>query len=181
MHISVSARHVVIALAGILIGVVLSGAAHAIVESTYRYSTPQTGYLMVPAPAFVPQTNTVAYSNGAALHASTFSCFYAPVSLPQGARMSQLTTWYIKNGTTGGAEAQLQSLSPLNPAFLTAVATVLLNNTSGAVKQASVDVTDPSVQTVNNAHLVYRIILCLSGEESFVSARIGYTYKSAGD
>lgn len=179
MHI-VSARHVAIALAGIVIGVALIGAAHAVVDSTYRYSTPQTGYLMVPAPAFVPESDTVAFSNGAALHAATNSCFYAPVSLPQGAKIAQLTVWYTKSGRDL-AEAQLQSLSPLTPATLTPIAVVLLTNTGGAMRQASFDTFGTLVQTVNNAHFIYRIILCLSGQESFVGARIRYTYTSAGD
>jgi hypothetical protein len=176
----VTARHVAIALAGIVAGVMLTGAAHAIVETSFTYSTPQTGYLMVSAPAFTPQTDTVAYSNGNALHGITNSCFYAPVQLPQGAKMTQLAMWYLKNDTTA-TEIQLQRYSPATPADLTVVATLPFTNSNGVIKKSSANITDTSVQGVNNLKFIYRIIACMSGHESLVTARITYTYTSAGD
>jgi hypothetical protein len=180
MRATIAGRHIAIALAGVLIGLVLSGAANAIVETTFRYSTPQTGYLMIPAAAFAPQSNVDAYSNnGILLDVTGAPCFAAPLNLPQSARITQLATWYQKNDA-GSASAQIVRVTPSAPSAQN-IATLVLPASAGAIHVAAIGVTDPSLQTVNNARYGYFVLQCLTDQEQLVSARIKYTYTRAGD
>jgi hypothetical protein len=172
-------RRMTTALSGIiLVGLALSGAAYAISSATFRYSTPQTGFLMIPAAAFVPETETVVYHSGTELTTTGFGCFYAPVNLPHGAKMTSIAMWYRKNDAvqSGG-----QFLRKPVIGFPIIIANLVSANTNGEEKSFAVSITDPSFQLVNNVRYTYSIFRCLSDAESFVGARITYSYTTAGD
>jgi hypothetical protein len=180
MRTLVTARHLTIALAGILIGFTLSGVAYAISAAGFRYSAPRTGYLMIPAAAFVPEADTAVYTNlGRSLDVTGIACAVAPVNLPDGAKMTQLAMWYSKDDAT---ETSL-SLVRLLPASSTTadIATLNTHDTGGAVKPGHVSIANTALQTVSNEQSSYYLEKCLTDQERFIGARIKYTYTSAGD
>jgi hypothetical protein len=176
-HLTV--RNVITVMSGIVLaGLALSGVAYAVSSAAFRYSTPQTGFLMIPAAAFVPETETVVYHSGTELTTTGFGCFYAPVNLPHGAKMTVLTMWYRKNDAV---QSGAQFLRKPVIGFPIIVANLIPPSTNGEEKSIAVRITDPSLQLVNNAHYAYSIFRCLSDTENFTAARITYTYTSAGD
>jgi hypothetical protein len=180
MRALVTARNIGFVLSGIMIGLMLSGGAHAIVNGAFRYSTPQTGYLTIPAASFVPASNSTVYSNdGSSIVSTGPQCFRAAVNLPQDAKITQLAMWYSKNDDD---PAQL-SLDRVTPAEFntTGIAGLSLVNTGGAGKSAAVNITNTSLQTVNNIRYMYIVNNCISDQEFFAGARIKYTYTTAGD
>jgi hypothetical protein len=180
MRVIVTARHLAIVLSGILIGFTVSGVAYAISAAGFRYSAPKTGYLMLPAAAFVPFSDGTIYSNiGDELDTTGEQCFSAAVNLPNGAKMAQLAMWYSKSDAAP-ENLWLFRVSPSDSSTWT-LATLTAVNTSGATKSAAANITDASLQTVNNARYAYFIGQCISDQEVFASARIKYTYTSAGD
>ena len=84
----------------VLGGVLLGPSAQAVTDTEFRYSTNQRGYLMIPAAALVPSSNTSQYSRGGGFKITTTAvaqvCFLAPVHLPNGARLTALRTWYLR-------------------------------------------------------------------------------------
>jgi hypothetical protein len=180
MRIIVTARHVVIVLAGILIGVVLSGGAHAIVEKAFRYETAQTAYLALAPAAFVAHDNTHDYFNdGISLGGAVDdTCFSAPVILPQGAKITQLAVWNAKNSMIESTVV-LGRNAPLDHT-LVILARLHPENTNGVTELSKVGV-PASKQVVNNTNFVYYVAQCLMSGEIFYGARIAYTYTSAGD
>jgi hypothetical protein len=182
MRTLVTARHLAIALTGILIGFTLSGAAYAISAAGFRYSAPQTGYLVIGAAAFVPQLSTTTYTmdSGLSLAASSSGCFAAPVNLPHGAKITQVAMWYSKTDVPGGFLLQRVALTD-PPSSATVIAEIAPLPTGGVIKSAAVNVTNAPLQTVNNTRYAYAIAQCVSQTETFIGARIKYTYTSAGD
>ncbi len=83
-----------------LAAVSLGPAAQAVTDTEFRYSSAQRGYFMIPASALVPDSNTTPYSlqGGFKLVTSSASqiCFYAPVNVPNGARLTAVRTWYVR-------------------------------------------------------------------------------------
>jgi hypothetical protein len=166
----------------IVVGTALSGAAYAISGPTFTYSTPKTGYLMIPAAAFTPQMQSTTYGNNGVTLQFTNGCFFAPVNLPQDAVMTQLSMWYRKSDATKSEFVLvLRRVTPVHEssgdvAWLDAV------DTDDDVKTVTTAIAGPlAFRTVNNANYGYVLQLCLSSTEAFVSARIKYTYKTAGD
>jgi hypothetical protein len=180
MRTLVTARHLAIALTGILIGFTLSGVAYAISAAGFRYSTPQTGYVTIAGGAFTPLDQNVAFFKGGdELVSSTGSCFFAPVNLPQGAKLTELAMWYAKNDAS--AKSLLVARMSLSTRSTTTISSVGASNTGGGFQSTAAAVTATSVQTVNNKAYAYFLQTCLSNTEEFVSARLTYTYTKAGD
>jgi hypothetical protein len=174
-------RKAAAALSGvILIGVALSGAANAINSAVFRYSAEQTGYLVIPAAAFVPNVPSTVYNNGGDFLESTgLTEFYAPVHLPHGAKITQLAIWYSRDGVGPTGFAFRRRSLPDNSA--SNVALLSTPSTGGQYTATALSITDPSVQIVNNARYAYFLEIGMSDQEIFYSARIRYTYRTAGD
>lgn len=164
---------------GFIAALFLGGAAYAITDTAFNYSTPKTGYLAIPTAAFVARYNSDVYSNfGYVLTTSSSThCFSAPVNLPQGAKMTALAIWYAKNDSD--AVAVTLSRQKLSDGTLDTISTLVPVNTSGVRKPANVNIT--TLQGVDNLHYSYFIEACVSKTEQFYSARIAYTYTDAGD
>jgi hypothetical protein len=180
MRTLVTARHLTIALAGILIGFTLSGAAYAISAAGFRYSAPQTGYLMIPSGAFSPFNQGAIYSrNGAVLSTSNSACFEAPVNLPQGAKVTQLAAWYsLDGGPAGDLNFFRLSLAAQSSEI---VAALTIDDTGAVFKSTASNAVDTSLQTVNNRPFTYFLSHCMAAAEFLLGVRITYTYTSAGD
>ena len=76
---------------GVVATLVLSGTALAVTDTSFTYSTVQTGYLMVGSADLVPESDVSAndYVIGPGYaYSIAGACFNAPIQLPQGARMT---------------------------------------------------------------------------------------------
>jgi hypothetical protein len=162
----------------------LGGAAQAITNTVFRYSTPQRGYLMLDPVGFVPLTNEgpgsynifYYYSGGISTTAAN-SCFGKSIELPQGARLTSLQVWYkkrvsvtlLRHKPSDGSVTHL-----VDKTFATAQATIRPANT--------VIVAGPNVKTINNQVFGYGLVICLPQTAgSFYGARVTYSYQTAGD
>jgi hypothetical protein len=162
---------------------VLSGAAHAITDTAFRYSTPQTGWLSIPPAAFMPISNAYTWANfGYSLTGNTnAACFSAAVNLPQGAKMTAFAFWYQRNDSNNGNFTIALHRQNLKSGSVDEIATIAAANTGGVRKAFSNAITNVSLQTVNNAAYNYVINQCVSATETFYGARIAYSYTTAGD
>lgn len=167
--------------AGAVAGVLMSGTAHAVTDTVFRYATPKTGALTLLAAAFTPAQHTSTWSNvGWSLSgAGGSTCFYAAVNLPQGAKITNLAVWYAKNDSSGSyLFLTREQLSTGNTALVGSVLATDSGNVRGG-KQAAI--TNAAVNTVNNLAYGYYLEKCVSSTEVFYGSRITYTYQTAGD
>ncbi|MGB7259434.1 MAG: hypothetical protein WBD48_15275 [Pseudolabrys sp.] len=183
MKIEFTSRYVALA-AGVAIGVAfaLSGAAHAITDTVFRYSTTQKGFLGFPPSAFAPGNggNTFynIYNDGTLLQvASAQTCVNAPVNLPQGATMTDFAIWYSKQ--TGTAVLTLVTATYSANAD-TVLLTLSLADTASARVGISRAITGAGAR-IDNAHNSYWLRFCADNGTYFNGMRIAYTYTTAGD
>jgi hypothetical protein len=160
----------------------LAGAAHAITDTVFRYSTPKTGTAMYPAAAFGPQNAPATYHNGLVLqNIGSAVCYWAPVNnLPQGAKLTALVMFYV-NEQTAPWSTELTRIRMAAPASSESIAQLTPPNSNGDFRSARLDITDPSMQIVDNQRYVYVMSRCVGSTEYFYSARLDYTYTNAGD
>jgi hypothetical protein len=178
MRSILTARNIVFALsATVIAGLALSGVAHAISSAAFRYSTPKTAYLMFPVAAFMPLTSGGWTGSGDTIAATSQVCFYAPVNLPQGARLTQLIGWYAAVAPHLSGILDIDRTSP-SEMVRTLIGEAKLD---GSKNTAAVSIADASLQTVDNGHYGYYLYLCLDRYSEFRGARIKYTYTTAGD
>src|SRR4051812_30475576 len=102
-------------LGGSIVGaMLLSAVAYAVTAPNFTYSTPQLGALSIPAAAFGVETTATQFTNSGLIAApsSGSASFIAPVNLPQGASLNNLTI-YVKptSGDTIFVEMWRQRLS----------------------------------------------------------------------
>jgi hypothetical protein len=172
----------VVAASGLVAALFASGTAQAITDTIFKYSTAQTGYLVIPAGAFTPQRSGISYINtGDLLSPSSTDqvCFTGPVNLPNGAKMTTLTVWY-QRGAFDEFPFVLLRAKLADGAVETIINTVLAN-TNGVRKGVNLPIA--TLQTVDNLHYAYLIRMCLENSlvPTFYSARFTYTYTNAGD
>jgi hypothetical protein len=160
----------------------LAGAAHAITDTVFRYSTPKNGTAMYGAAAFGPQNAPSTYHNGLVLqNIGSVVCYWAPVNnLPQGAKLTALVMFYV-NDQTAPWSTELSRIRLAAPASSESVAQLTPPNSHGDFRSARLDITDPSMQIVDNLRYVYVMSRCVGSTEYFYSARLDYTYTTAGD
>jgi hypothetical protein len=174
---------VVAASAAVVVALFLSGAAYAVTDSVFRYSTPQTGYLAIPATAFRALDDNYDYyfENRFALRQGTsnFACYAAPVNLPQGADMTVLTAWFANVGGT----ASLKLVRQLHTGFLKDLAVRPLPATATPVnQQVSKAITDAEA-IIDNQNNAYWVEYCVNNGLNAIlfTVRVTYTFTTAGD
>jgi hypothetical protein len=161
----------------------LAGAAHAITDTVFQYSTPKTGYLSIPAAAFGVQTDSTPFFNEggyARSNSPNYVVFVAPVNLPNGTSMERVTFFYgPKSGNTIFVNVLRQKWSDGSTESL---AFKTFNNTSGLRTAANVPISDAAKAPINNGQYNYYITINISTTEDFIfGSRITYTYTNAGD
>ncbi len=170
---------------GIVIGVVatlvLSGTAMAITDTTFTYSTVQTGYLMIGPGDLVPENNGSAddYSLAPVVISGTFACFTAPVHLPQGARMTSVRTSYRSDAATNPG-LLLERFNPVTGAHDYLIAPRSILDDSDTLQYVN-DVIPANLRLVTNSHYLYSYRPCVGSGDVFYGARIAYQYYTAGD
>jgi hypothetical protein len=174
-------RGQLIAATALLATVFLGGTAEAITDTVFKYSTVQTGYLTVPAAAFVSESSADQFAqNGVTIQPATTNtlCMDAPVNLPEGAKMTTIGVWYATNGGLMQVQMFRQNLSTGTNVTL---ARRVLADTAGSRAQANLAVTGAG-QIIKNEAFSYDLNFCTQGATAnkFYSARIRYTYSTAG-
>jgi hypothetical protein len=155
--------------------------ASAYTDTIYKYTTPKTGFLHLPAAAFAPSgPNNAFNNNGIEIinGVNGTACFLAPVNLPNGATIGSVAAWY------NHAAASNFGLEFIRYKVIDGTLTDLLNKvlptTGGSRKQAGYNITPAEV--VNNNAYAYVMVLCMNAAtDSFYGMRIKYTYSNAGD
>ncbi len=170
---------------GIVIGVVatlvLSGTAMAITDTSFTYSTVQTGYLMIGPGDLVPISDESANDYYVATHGAfttSDTCFIAPVHLPQGARMTSVRTSY-SSGAASNLSVYLSRENPVTGSGADMIARTVVDD-SGTRTFVN-DVISADLRLVSNALYTYTYRVCVGSNDFFYGARIAYTYTNAGD
>jgi hypothetical protein len=173
-------------LAGGGVGVLfLSGAANAITDTIFKYSTPKTGYYSLSPLHFAPGDGGSAnsYETPWPQYLRTFgsnACFNTGLNLPQGAVITSYQTWYSTD-LNGSVDAYLFRTNLTDGSFST-ITRLLSTNTTQNRTTMKLNVTPASLATVNNAIFAYSVGFCLKSPSArYYGGRVNYTYSTAGD
>jgi hypothetical protein len=176
-------RHAGYFAAGALVTATLvGGAAHAVTDTIFKYTTPKTGYLSVDPVGLMPLTHDDADAygiyyvyDGVTTTTRAYSCFGKSVELPQGAKVTALAGWYQR-----GMRLSLYRHSPAQ-ASSEVIADRVFKTTETTVRPGTVAI-DAARATINNQRYTYALIMCLpETSNNFFGARVTYTYTTAGD
>lgn len=163
---------------GFIAALFLAGAAHAITDTVFKYSTPKTGYLSFGPFAFGPAANIQSYTiTPNYIQSSGGVCFLSGVNLPNGATITTLTGWFASS--SGNAKVTLWR-QPVDSFAEEVIAERHDLDTSGALQRVSVNATQ-SAAIVDNQRYFYELMGCFDSNDTFHGARIAYTYTNAGD
>jgi hypothetical protein len=163
---------------GALAALLAAGAAYALTASSFKYSSPKTGYVRVSHLAFAPDGGGEAYSNDwhVGLSGAVGACLNAGVDLPGGSQVKSITFYY----KSGPASEFLGFLTRIRVATaeISDIATISPVNDDGTPTSVTVNVaaTDQPVR----AAFAYGVRVCPGSDGTFLGARIKYTYTSAG-
>ncbi len=192
-------------IAGVLVGIAITGTALALKSSSFTYSRTKTGYYSLSPMDFAPDSlhtptndyhkfwidyvdptpsptdDSFVWRLG---NTDTARCFNAGVHLPKGAKMKSITFWYESGDLYGDLHEDdfYGVLVRQNPSTnaAAAIAAVAPIDDSG-VKTPITALVESTKQTVNNQAFTYGVGVCVAGDTYFYGARIKYTYKNAGD
>jgi hypothetical protein len=168
-----------------LTAVSLGPAAQAVTDTEFRYSTNQRGYLMIPAAALVPSTNTSNYSRTGGYRITTTAvaqvCFLAPVNLPQGARLTAMRTWYLRPSNPDVFFALLYRVGVTGGLTIEIVAGD--QNTQLPVRTAyggGVTAINDGMEIIDNQRYAYYLQNCFANDSEIYTTRVDYLYRNAG-
>jgi hypothetical protein len=177
---------------GFVAALFLAGAAHAITDTIFKYSTPKAGSYGLSPLGFIPGDNTIAdgyafviaggFQSLQLFNGHTFGCFETGVNLPQGATISGLTMWYSTDTNVGVGTSLVRA--KLSDGTDDVLATINSINTNQLRKSQTTTVSNSAIATVNNNQYVYTVSVCLSSPNllsRYFAGRISYTYTTAGD
>jgi hypothetical protein len=179
-----SRRVALAATGGLLAALTLSGAAQAITDTVFRYSTPKNGYFTIHVMAMTPDSNASANDYlidvGGTLSTGTANlCFVTGVNLPHGATMTRLAVWYTSNGSSiAVVNLVRETLANGTTNVITIPDT---GDGSGTRTLSNTVIPNNALAKVNNAQYAYGFGICLGNGTVFHGARITYTYNTAGD
>ncbi len=171
---------------GFLAALFLAGAAYAITETAFTYSTPRNGYFTIDRMAMTPTNDNAADSfsiqtgTGEGLTPGTTHphCFNAAVNLPHGATIVRMQVWFSSASESNPDFSILrQRLTDGQTDVVATVATL----EDGAVRKLASANANASFAAVSNAQYSYGFAACIGQLDAFYAARILYTYTSAGD
>jgi hypothetical protein len=179
-----TARHAALFAAGCLVtAIFVGGAAQAITDTVFHYSTPKRGYLQLDPAGFTPLTDEgtgayrIFYVYDAFIQTTVAGmCFGKSIELPQGAKLTALGVWYQK----GVRISLYRHYAAAGAASSTPIADRTFASAQADVRAGTVPITGPT--TINNQNYSYAAIVCLPQTDNlFFGGRVSYTYTSAGD
>ena len=176
---SSSSKTIALVAGGALGTLFVSGAALAITESSYNYTTPKTGYYGISNLGLAPRNHSNEYDNpGMSGGLSGTGCFHRGVNLPQGAVITGLTVYYA--GTDEDDVIVTLTRQRLSDGNQQNIASKSMSDVSTNRVSETVPIT-ASRATIANAGYNYGFQVCVDPGGAFFGARITYTYTSAGD
>jgi hypothetical protein len=170
-----------------VIALYLTGAARAVTDTIFRYSTPKTGYYTIDPLAMAPVTFLATSADAYVIDAiglfnagSYYQCFSTGVNLPNGATITRIAAW-LRSSTNGNPNVYLHRKALLDGTN-ERVASQVLNDDTAQRKSVGANAVS-SVARVNNGRYSYAFGVCLwpGYNDVFFGARITYTYDHAGD
>jgi hypothetical protein len=187
MNKNITPRALIVAAAvTALAGVSLGPSAQAVTDTEFRYSTNQRGYLMIPAAALVPSSNTSQYSRGGGFKITTTAvaqvCFLAPVNLPNGARLTALRTWYVRPTNPDVFFALLYRVGV--PGGLTLEIVAGEQSTQLPVRATygvGVTTINDGLEIIDNQRYAYYLQSCIANDSEIYTTRVDYVYRNAGE
>ena len=169
-------------LLGVVLTLGLSGTAMAVTDTSFTYSTPRTGYLMLGAGDLVPASeyDVQDFSLHPFYGASSLdtSCFRAGVHLPNGAKVKSVKT-FLQSDDGGDLSYELGRTNPVDGAHVVLASRVIAENSD--VRTSRNHEVPSTYATVNNAQYLYTLSTCTDMSSRWLGARITYTYTNAGD
>jgi hypothetical protein len=181
-------------LAGASVASMIGGTAVAVTSTSFTYSTARKGYYTIPASAMVPNNYRSAevYFNeplflgspnasGILTYSGTSEtfCFQTGVNLPQSATIVNVATFYKSNAQSDVVVKFIRHTLANNSTGAFLIDDQIEDNSG--TRRAITHVIPAALRTVNNALYSYTYLSCLGDGSNFESARIYYTYSSAGD
>jgi hypothetical protein len=165
-----------------LTALILGGAAHAVTDTLFKYSTPKTGYFSIHPMALSPANHTATYSIGftdGVLNGT--GCFSTGVNLPNGATITALTVWFLSNASDDPifyfVRHELATGSEV--AFVTSA---VVHDDSANRKAHTFTIPNTTNARVSNGKYDYGFAYCgTTSQDEFLGARVTYTYTTAGD
>ena len=168
-----------------LAGASLGPAAQAVTDTEFRYSTNQRGYLMIPPAALVPSSNTTQYNLEGGFRIVTPAvaqvCLYAPVNLPNGARVTALRTWYLR---PTNPDVFFVNLRRIGVGALTLELVAGDQSTQLPVRATygvGVTPTNSGMEIIDNQRYAYYLQYCFANDSEIYTTRVDYTYRNAGE
>ena len=166
---------------GVVVTLVLSGTAMAVTDTSFTYSTVQTGYLHIGPGDLVPNDDSIVgdfFLDATFASSDSVGCFVAGIHLPQGSRITSVRSSYL-SGTGHNPYFEFRRANPVTVTddylFQRSI-----SDDSGTVTYVN-DVVPPTLALVNNALYTYTYHLCVGTADAFLAARIAYQYRTAGD
>jgi hypothetical protein len=185
MKRSMKWKTALMAASSLLLGsLAVGGAAHAITDNVFRYSTPQTGFINVPPTAHVPQyyADQYAYQNNGVLKVltNTLTCFRAVLYLPDKATIREFSVWYSNSG--GALSLTLLRNENSEPGEQIASKVLADTGSVNTVARAKKTISGAGSR-VDNEHYGYWIQYCAQNSlnSGLFNVRITYSYTNAGD
>lgn len=161
------------------ISLMAAGAAYALTASSFKYSSPKTGYVRVSHMDFTPDGNNTTYFTSwpGGLSDSGDGCFNAGVDLPVGSRVKSITFFYDSGPGSEffGRFLRMQ--------LATGDGLDITPNAQPADDSETVQAVTVNVGAANQdvkAGRSYGVGVCPGSDGTFYGAKIKYTYTSAG-
>lgn len=178
-------RGIGLSLTGALAAVAASSAAVAITSSDFTYRASRDAFLTVSPHDLHPTDRNSASNFEVSLFPARLTteisgpaCFGTEINLPQGVRITSLTTYYSSAATSDVAVYLTRDrLAGEGWTFLASQGPI---NNSGSLRTATSAVS-ADVGTVANDKYSYGFAVCLGAGDSFQGSRIAYRYKTAGE
>jgi hypothetical protein len=171
----------VLAASAVALVLVIGGAAHAVTDTVFKYTNPRTGFFTIDPMALTPdpdfRTYTTSYNAG---NLTGTGCFNTGVNLPNGATITALTVWFASGASSDPSFFFVRrDLTTGNPD--TFVNGVSVHDDSTARKGHTFKIPNTAIAKVDGVHS-YGFGVCFpDATNSFLGARVAYTFTTAGD
>jgi len=172
-----------IAVAAVVATTAAIGAAQAITDTAFNYSSPTVGFFSINPAALSSEDSFMDYSKDASRlsrDGGNAACFGAGVNLPHGAKVTTLSVLYDSSDVGLDPEFFIQRQRHSN-GVLETVAHSIGHDDTGLRRAVTITVA-ANVAAVDNVNYSYAFRACPGvPSNTFRSARIRYTYSNAGD
>jgi len=162
----------------------LGGAAYAVTDTIFKYSTPKTGYYSLSPNAFGGDgfgnygDHIIGWPDY--LGTSAGGCFTTGVNLPQGAKLTALAAWTSSDAATG-VRIHLHRVN-LATGHSDEIVLLQSKDTTQTRTTNTFKIPASATATVDNQRFDYGVAVCLASANSrYLGGRITYSYDNAGD